>query len=139
MKSKKVKVRATTDDLGAVDFEVDGVKAQHSRLKLDKDSGPHAIDFELHDQTGKGLMFQTGDPIWVGENVPCPPEPGVNSGQMSVTGCVPQTLSTLNQNSGNARELRYQLNFVAADGSPLNCDPIIENGGGGSGVDGGGG
>ena len=49
---------------------------------------------------------------------------------MSITGCVPQTLSTLNQNSGNARELRYQLNFVASDGSKFDCDPIIENGGG---------
>jgi hypothetical protein len=131
MKTKKVKVRATADSGGAVEFDIDGVKAQHAMLKLDKDSGQHAIDFELNDHSGRGLMFQTDDPIWVGENVPCPPEPGVNSGQISVTGCAPETLSTVNANSGKPRELRYQLNFVTADGSKLNCDPIIQNGGGG--------
>lgn len=131
MNTKKLKVRATADSAGAVEFDIDGVKAQHAKLKLDKNSGQHAIDFELHDQSGKGLMFQTDDPIWVGEDVPCPPSPGINSGQISVANCAPGTLSTVNENSGEARELRYQLNFVAADGSKLNCDPIIQNGGGG--------
>lgn len=135
MNTKKLKVRATDRD-GAVEFDIDGVKAQHAKLKLDKNSGQHAIDFELQDHSGKGLMFQTDDPIWVGENVPCPPDPGVNSDQLSVTVCAPATLSTVNQNNGEARELRYQLNFVSADGSKLNCDPIIENGGGGPGAGG---
>jgi len=130
VKSKDVKVRATLNDAGGVEFEVDGVKAKHARLKLDKDSGAHAIDFKLQDHSGKGVQFDTGNPIHVGENSPCPPPPGINSDQIGVTGCVPETLSTINQNSGDARELRYQLNFVAADGSKLDCDPIIDNGGG---------
>jgi hypothetical protein len=130
MKQKKVKVRAALDASGVIDFEVDGVKAKHSRLKLDKDSGPHAIDFELHDQTGKELQFKTADPVWAGENVPCPPAPGLNSAQLSVGACDPKTLTLLNQNSGAPRQVRYQLNFVAADGSAAECDPIFDNGGG---------
>ena len=59
---------------------------------------------------------------------PAPPQ-GINSDQIGVAGCEPDRLSTVNQNSGEARELRYQLNFVAADGSRLDCDPIIDNGG----------
>ena len=130
MKSKNVKVRATLNDGGGIEFEVDGVKAKHARLKLDKDSGPHTIDFNLQDHSGKGLQFDSANPICVGENCPCPPPQGINSDQFGVTGCEPETLSTVNQNSGEARELRYQLNFVAADGSQLDCDPIIDNGGG---------
>ena len=61
MKQKKVKVRAMIDPSGAIDFEVDGVKAKNARLKLDKDSGPHSIDFDLHDETGKELQFKTAD------------------------------------------------------------------------------
>jgi hypothetical protein len=93
VKSKDVKVRAILNDAGGIEFEVDGVKAKQARLKLDKDSGTHAIDFKLQDHSGKGVQFDTA-------------------------------------NSGDPRELRYQLNFVAADGSKLDCDPIIDNGGG---------
>ena len=59
-----------------------------------------------------------------------PPRQGINSDQLGVTDCTADTLSTTNPNDGAARELRYQLNFVAGDGSRANCDPIIENGGG---------
>jgi hypothetical protein len=130
MKQKKVKVRAALDDSGAIDFEVDGVKAKHARLKLDKDSGAHSIDFDLHDQTGKNLQFKTADPVWAGDNVPCPPAPGQNSTQLSVGACDAKTLTLVNANSGEPREVRYQLNFVAADGSAAECDPIFDNGGG---------
>jgi hypothetical protein len=130
LKKLKVKVRATLDASGQIDFEVDGKKAKDSRLKLDKDSGAHSIDFDLHDQTGRQLQFNQADPIWAGDNVPCPPAPGLNSDQLSIAGCVPQTLTVTNTNSGSAREVRYQLNFVDAGGTPQSCDPIIENGGG---------
>jgi hypothetical protein len=130
VKSRDVKVRATLNDAGGIEFEVDGVKPKQARLKLDKDSGAHAIDFKLQDHSGKGVRFDTANPIHVGENCPCPPPQGINSDQIGVTGCEPERLSTVNQNSGDARELRYQLNFVAADGSQLECDPIIDNGGG---------
>jgi hypothetical protein len=130
VKFKDVKVRAILNDAGGIEFEVDGVKAKHARLKLDKDSGAHTIDFKLQDHSGRGVQFDTVNPIHVGENVPCPPPQGINSDQFGVTSCDAERLSTVNQNSGAARELRYQLNFVAADGSQLDCDPIIDNGGG---------
>ena len=130
MNNRKIKVRAVLDASGEVDFEVDGQKAKQHRLKLDKDSGPHSIEFTLHDQTGRQLQFNQGDPIWAGDNVPCPPSPGLNSDQLSIAGCVAQTLTVTNANSGSARDVRYQLNFVDAGGAPQRCDPIIENGGG---------
>lgn len=130
---KKVKVRAFLDDSGKVDFEVDGVKAKQARLKLDKGSGAQPIEFDLQDHSGRGLTFKQDDPIWVDEDGPCPPTSGISSDQLAVTGCGPKTLSLVNQNSGRARELRYQLNLLAADGSSASCDPIIENGGGGGG------
>jgi hypothetical protein len=131
MPSKSVKVRAFIDECGLVDFEVDGVKAKHARLKLGKDSGEHAIGFRLKDHTGTGLRFDTDDPIWVDEDGPCPPTPGISSDQLHVMECTPDELSILNANSGRPRELRYQLNFLAGDGSKAACDPIIDNGGGG--------
>lgn len=130
MKQMKIKVRATIDAAGAVDFDIDGVKAKNSRLKLDKDSGAHSMDFDLHDQTGMALQFATADPVWAADNAPCPPAPGLNSEQLGIADCKPKTLMLVNQNSGDPREIRYQLNFVAADGSTVGCDPIIDNGGG---------
>jgi len=130
MPSKNVKVTATLDGAGSIDFEIDGVKAKHARLKLDKDSGEHALDFMLQDHTGMGLRFDERDPIWVGEDCPCPPPQGINSDQLKVVGCKDGRLSALNANNGRERELRYQLNFVADDGSKADCDPIIRNGGG---------
>jgi hypothetical protein len=130
MNSSKVKVRALDDGAGGVDFEVDGVKAKKARLKLEKDTGPHAIDFELHDQSGRALTFHSEDPIWVGENCECPPPAGINTDQLSVIGCNTDTLSVTNQNSGDPREIRYLLHFVANDGSKHECDPVIQNGGG---------
>lgn len=129
MPSKKVKVRAFLNDAGAIDFDVDGIKPSQARLKLDKGSGKHDISFVLHDQSGQGLRFDTGDPIWIDEDAPCPPTAGVSTDQLSVTGCTADALSTTNANDGRARELRYQLNFIANDGSRQTCDPIIDNGG----------
>ena len=130
MKSKKVKVVALSDGAGGVDFEVDGVKAKHSRLHLEKDSGKHSIEFELHDRSGKELGFDLDDPIWIGEDCPCPPAPGINSDQMAVTHRAERSLGTINRNSGRGRDLRYQLNFVGVNGSRKICDPIIRNDGG---------
>ena len=130
MKTKKIKVVAISDGAGGVDFELDGVKATHSRLHLEKDSGKHAIEFELHDRSGKDLGFDLDDPMWVGEDCPCPPEPGINSDQITVIDRAARLLGTVNLNSGRGRDLRYQLNFVSADGSREICDPIIRNDGG---------
>lgn len=130
MPSKNVKIRAFIDASGAVDFEVDGVTAKHAKLKLDKGSGQHAIEFRLQDHTGRNLQFDTADPIWIDEDAPCPPTSGLSTDQLSIAGCTPIALSTVNTNDGRARELRYQLNFIGEDGTRETCDPIIENGGG---------
>jgi len=134
MKVRTVRIDAFAG-ANAVDFEVDGVKAKQSRVKLDKGSGAHKIHFKLHDHTNRGLRFNEADPIWVDEDAPCPPSPGVSTDQLSLTGCTADKASLVNQNSGRARQLRYQLNFIAADGSASECDPIIENGGGTGGFD----
>ena len=130
MKQKKVQVRAGLDATGAIAFELDGTKPGSHRLKLGKGEGAHSIDFQLQDHSGKELRFDTDNPIWAGENCPCPPPQGLNSQQLSVGACDPQILTLVNQNSGAPREIRYQLNFIAADGSVEQCDPIIDNGGG---------
>jgi hypothetical protein len=122
-------VRALDDGAGGIDFEVDGVKANQAVLKLDKGSGKHSIAFQLNDQTGRGLQFHPDDPIWVDEDCPCPPAQGLNSDQITVTARNKNRLEADNANSGREREVRYQLNFVASDGSRAECDPIIKNGG----------
>jgi hypothetical protein len=129
MPSKKVKIRAVLNNAEAIDFDVDGVKPNQAELKLDKGSGQHEINFVLDDQTGKGVRFNSDDPIWVDEDAPCPPTPGVTTDQLTVTGCTADMLSTTNANEGRPRQLRYQLNFIANDGSRPSCDPIIDNGG----------
>jgi hypothetical protein len=130
MNSKKVKIKATGDGVGGVDFEVDGIKAPHAHLELDKDSGKHLIEFELHDHSGLELKFDSRDPIWVDEDCPCPPRGGIHSDQIEVGDCADRSLQIVNGNWGRERELRYQLNFVASDGSRPNCDPVVKNGGG---------
>ena len=130
MQNKKVKIRAFDDGAGGVDFEVDGIKAKHASMKLPKDSGDHAIEFQLQDHSGRGLQFDPADPIWVDEDCPCPPREGLNSDQLIVTSTSGSVLATINENAGRARDLRYQLNFVAKDGSRSECDPVIQNGGG---------
>lgn len=132
MPTMNLRVRAFIDDTGTIDFDIDGVKANQARLRLGRNTGEHILHFRLQDHTGRDLRFDTDDPIWIDEDGPCPPSPGISSDQLDVTGCTPSMLSTLNANSGRARELRYQLNFIAADGSLQTCDPIIDNGGGGA-------
>jgi hypothetical protein len=123
-------VTAKDDGAGGILFDLDGVKPQQAVLKLDKDSGNHSIAFQLNDRTGRGLEFHPEDPIWIEEDCPCPPSQGINSDQITVTARNKNRLETDNANSGRARQLRYQLNFVASDGSRAECDPIISNGGG---------
>lgn len=130
MPKNKVIVRASDDGSGGIAFDVDGVKAEHARLRLDKDSGEHELTFELHDHSNRALAFDASDPIWVGEDCVCPPPKGIHSDQILGVTASGKSLELTNTNSGEPRELRYQLNFIAADGSPWACDPIIENGGG---------
>ena len=130
MKTVKVKINASDDGAGGFDFDVDEIKPPQAHLKLDKDSGTHLIAFELHDHSSGKLKFDSRDPIWVGEDCPCPPAQGINTDQVELGDCGTQSLQIINGNWGRERELRYQPNFVANDGSPRNCDPVIQNGGG---------
>jgi hypothetical protein len=130
MQSRNVKILASQAASGGIDFDVDGVKAAHAWLKLDKDSGKHSINFELHDKSGRNLKFDAADPIWISEDCPCPPAAGINSDQIDITDTAERSLQVQNGNWGRARELRYQLNFIAEDGSRAACDPVIQNGGG---------
>jgi len=131
MPTRNIKIRAAAGSAGEIEFDVDGTKPQQSRIALAKDSGIHKIHFQLKDQTGRDLQFDQGDPMWVGEDCDCPPPSGMNSDQLQVTDCSGPKLSTVNKKDGRARELRYQLNFIASDGSRFVCDPVIVNGGGG--------
>jgi hypothetical protein len=130
MPNRKIKIDARNDGAGGIDFEVDGAKPHMAKAELPKDSGRHFIEFRLYDTSGKKLKFDSGDPIWLGEDCPCPPAAGLNSDQVELGTCSDRSLQLTNGNWGRGRELRYQLNFVADDGSRATCDPVIVNGGG---------
>jgi hypothetical protein len=116
------------------DFRVDGMNPMNAKLTFEKGVGGDDIAFNLHDASGLGLRFDFEDPIWVDEDAPCPPTPGLTTDQLSIKDCKPSKLFVNNLNEGRARDLRYQLNFVAEDGTRFTCDPIIQNGGGGGGT-----
>lgn len=128
-----VKITASALADGTIGWDIDGKKPKDSRITLGAGSGKHQLDFRLKDDAEGGLAFNVDDPIWVGEDCPCPPPQGLNTDQIEVVDCSPGKLSVIDSNSGRARELRYQLNFISADGRPAKCDPVITNGGGGSG------
>ena len=115
-----------------IDWEVDNKKPEQARLKLEKDSGAHEITFDLDaDRVLKhrGLRFQCAGPIFVHDNIADCPTSGLDE-QIEVLECSRGTLRILDKNSGPAKVLRYQLNFVEKTGEAQVCDPIIENGGG---------
>jgi hypothetical protein len=128
---RNVQVRALLDSDGKPDFEIDGVKAANAKMHFPKGGNGDDIAFNLRDESGRGLRFDSADPLWVDENAPCPPTQGISTDQLTVKDCKPEKLFMNNLNSGPPRDLRYQLNFVADDGSRFICDPIIQNGGGG--------
>lgn len=115
----------------SIDWEVDGKKPDEAKLKLDKDSGGHEIIFDL-DADGalksRGLRFNCAYPIFVSENTATCPTSGVDD-QINVLECSPGKLKVFDKNTGVAKMLRYQLNFVEENGAAPVCDPIIENGG----------
>lgn len=118
-KSKSVKLTPTPDGWAPVD-----------KIKVDKDSGPHLISFELP-QNQTTISFDRSDPIWV--------QAGSKPTKKTEHDQIPAWVVTedgkelilldLNDNdsSQGTLELHYQLNF-ASPTKPL--DPIIENGGG---------
>ena len=123
----KVKATLVADN---VEWTIDGKKPKQSVLTVAPKSGAVKMDFKLNDHSGRDLRFDTSDPIWILETEQdmCP-GPGSTSDQISVAECDNKRLSIVNANSGAARTLHYQLNFVDGDGAPEVVDPIIKNGG----------
>ena len=109
-----------------------GKPAKSHQLRVPKGAPPEKIEFRLKDKTGLGLSFDQSDPFQAWEQAGCPPA-GVNTDQIEIVQCTPDSLQIVSRNTGPARVLQYQLNVVGADSAPWPCDPIIKNEGGGPG------
>ena len=125
-----VKVVAETG-LEGVRWTIDGKHPRDSVIIAGHKAGPQSLDFKLFDNTQTGLQFNKADPIWVHEtdDDQCPGG-GIETDQITVSACDGKRLTIANANTGAARTLHYQLNFVASDGTAVNVDPVIKNGGG---------
>lgn len=126
-----VEVKAKVDG-GSIDWEIGGKKPHESKIKFDPDSGAHDIRFDLdrdHALKERGLRFNCANPIFVHDKITSCPNSGLDE-QIEVLDCSYEKLTVSDKNSGEAKTLRYQLNFVEKDGRVWVCDPIIENGGG---------
>ncbi len=89
-------------------------------------TGPWNVRIGLVPPEGVNLTYRTNDPIWAGENG-CPPAPGINTPQISNVSLLdPMTLTFVDNNTGAACDVTYQLNF--SDGTAF--DPVFRNGGG---------
>lgn len=125
-------------DQGKLEWDVGNSPAPASKRKkvilLEDGSGSHQIVFHLHDPDSLGLRFDCSAPIYAQDDVACPPAQALQSDQIPVGGisCNANKLTITDLNSGKARLVRYQLNFLNADGTRATaCDPVILNGGGG--------
>ena len=124
-----VKVKAETVSTGT-SWTIDGKKPQQSVISIGAKTGSHTLDFKLNDQTDRELRFNTSDPIWVHETEDdvCP-KAGISTDQVCVASCDNKRLTITDENSGIARTLHYQLNFLDTDGNAVSVDPVIKNGG----------
>jgi hypothetical protein len=117
---------------GSVVWEGPGGRpAKSHRLDVPKGAPPQAIEFGINDETGLGLRFDDATPFQVWEQQGCPPA-GIDTDQVEVVHSGSDKVRIVNQNTGPARTLQYQLNVVSKDGKSWPCDPIIDNGGGNS-------
>ena len=114
-----------------IDWRFQGQPSQgNTVIILPPGSGSHDMTFNLIDNSGKGLRFkaQANDAMWTRSGNSCPTGPGNGSNQMS-KGAVSadrMQLTINDDNSGNARRLKYALRF---DPDPNMFDPDIRNGG----------
>ena len=121
---------------GAVAWEVNGAPAKEHRTRIPPGSKPQKIRFIIDDNSGRSLRFDCGFPFQISEQAGCPPPEEIASNQVEVLSCQPKRLVIRDRNTGDRRDLHYQLNVVDKHGNRAPCDPIIENGGGGTGVGG---
>lgn len=137
MTSLNMFARPRMNAAGQVDWDLDNNPSPQIDTKLPivlpVKGGKHEIVFHIVPASGLDFEFDSNDPIWTADNSDCPPAQGDNSTQIDVVDCKPKKLTITNENSGAARLVRYQLNFVNKGTGPASsaCDPAILNGGGG--------
>jgi hypothetical protein len=106
-------------------------KKKQKPIILADDSGGHEIEFHLHNPPA-GWEFDIGDPIWTADNVNCGSLSNkTKSDQIKDVRPQATLLTIFDENDGDARLVRYQLNFVNKGSGPVPpaCDPAILNGG----------
>ena len=105
-------------------------KKKQKPVILADNSGGHKIEFHLHNPPA-GWEFNTADPIWTADNADCRSLDGkTKSDQIGISDCKAKLLTVWDKNDGEARLVRYQLNFLDTGGGPVPpCDPAILNGG----------
>ena len=133
-----VNVYAREDDRGVVRFthdwrlEKNGSIKGHGTIEVPKGTPRSPIEFELHDETQRGLKFlkDANEAIWakVGK---CPDAKG-DGGQIEFPEAKTSshTLKVDNANSADC-ELHYMLRFEDKNGVPEKYDPVIRDKGGG--------
>lgn len=98
-------------------------------LDYAQNSGPHLIVFKL----SGNASFSGSDPIWVSDQA----KPTSQTDHPQIADWVVldggKTLVALNKNS-DAGTLYYNLNMQRPNGSTVQLDPVITNGGGTSGI-----
>jgi len=101
-----------------------GGKLEGNRIVLQQFAGPFCIRLKL-----KGwLQWRANDPLWVAKDN-CPKIAGVDHDQIWLDkNPKNDTIVLLDMNFGDACTLHYRMNF---EGN-VHCDPIMENGGGGT-------
>ena len=116
---------------GEIEYSIDTRgNGANGRIKLEADSGPYRIHFELEDKTGRNLRFDAAQPFFCASGTGhCPT--CIETDQIMVDSCDADELVVVDWNFGEKQELRYQINVTDRHGAPQPpVDPVIENGGG---------
>lgn len=127
--------RFVTWDDEAQDWDISDNASPHGGKKpiyLPNRSGDRQIHFHLNVPADSTWQFDTNDPIWTADNVPCGSLNRLASDQITIfRPPQPRLLKVLDRNDGEARLIRYQLNFIntGSGDQPPPCDPTILNGG----------
>lgn len=115
----------------------DGKPAKDHKTKIDEGAAPEEIEIKIKsDESVKdlGLKIHSVTPINVALDDGNCPANGINSTQIQLVSSDDDRVTIKDLNTGDACTLRYQVNVVDKDQNPHPCDPIIQNGGGGSGL-----
>ena len=98
----------------------------YPHFKLDKDSGPHIINFEI--VGGQPNVTLKDLPIAV--KAGSKPQPGDSNPQIAwAPGATPTTLWVVDMNTNPATDGNLALNYVLYVNNFKDLDPIIDNGG----------